>query len=537
MMLLHALKFSPRLVALAVVLMSALLWAPYQGAQAATGESAVATAVIAVGDVQQIRGGVSKKLGLGEKLQEGDRIVTGRDGIAIIVFVDQARVSLRADTELVIGSYRLAQQGRPAEMRLELVRGAMRQISGDAMRSEPERYRLNTPVAAIGVRGTDFLAKASNETLETFIQEGSIVLMPLGNGCAAALDSRACAPIDLLAASDLMRYVRLSNTGELQRRGVSAGELEQLFGIKVARGSNAVPSSMLVALAPPPAEVSAPTTAPVVAAAPVATVVVSAAPVSAPGATTTAMPDPVQSSAQETKVSALVKAADVIASAPPTDSPTDSPTDPPTAPEPQPEPPPTPPSAPEPPAPPPVVIPEPPPAPLPMPTQLVWGRYATAASIPVTPVMTLPVSYAQASEGRHVTVGEPFEYALWREGARGSIDKGLRGLVSYSFVAGEAYFQAAGEKSGSQASIDSAKLSIDFDQSRFESAFKVSHAATGQVSIAATGRMNDEGIFTGGNNLERIAGAISKDGTEAGTLFTKSIEAGTVRGISLFRRP
>ena len=172
-----------------------------------------------------------------------------------------------------------------------------------------------------------------------------------------------------------------------------------------------------------------------------------------------------------------------------------------------------------------------------MPTQLVWGRYATASSIPVTPVMTLPVSYAQASEGRHVTVGEPFEYALWREGARGSIDKGLRGLVSYSFVAGEAYFQAAGEKSGSQASIDSAKLSIDFDQSRFESAFKVSHTATGQVSIAASGRMNDEGIFTGGNNLERIAGAISKDGTEAGALFTKSIEAGTVRGISLFRRP
>ena len=511
-MLLHALKFSPRLVALAVVLMSALLWAPHQGAQAATGESAVATAVIAVGDVQQIRGGVSKKLGLGEKLQEGDRIVTGRDGIAILVFVDQARVSLRADTELVIGSYRLAQQGRPAEMRLELVRGAMRQISGDAMRSEPERYRLNTPVAAIGVRGTDFLAKASNETLETFIQEGSIVLMPLGNGCAAALDSRACTPIDLLAASDLMRYVRLSNTGELQRRGVSAGALEQLFGIKLARGSSAVPSPTLVALAVPSVDMSTSTTAPVAAAAPVATVVVSAAPVSAPGATTTAMPDPVQSSAQETKVSALVKAADVIASAPPAD--------PPTAP-----------------APPPIVIPEPPPAPLPMPTQLVWGRYATASSIPVTPVMTLPVSYAQASEGRHVTVGEPFEYALWREGARGSIDKGLRGLVSYSFVAGEAYFQAAGEKSGSQASIDSAKLSIDFDQSRFESAFKVSHTATGQVSIAASGRMNDEGIFTGGNNLERIAGAISKDGTEAGALFTKSIEAGTVRGISLFRRP
>jgi hypothetical protein len=90
---------------------------------------------------------------------------------------------------------------------------------------------------------------------------------------------------------------------------------------------------------------------------------------------------------------------------------------------------------------------------------------------------------------------------------------------------------------GSQAKIDSAKLSIDFDLSRFDSAFKVTHSATGQVSIAASGRMNDEGVFTGGTNLERVAGAVSKDGSEAGALFTKSIEAGTVRGISLFRRP
>jgi hypothetical protein len=436
--------------------------------------------------------------------------------MAILVFIDQARVSLRSESELIISKYRLSQPGKPADMQLELVRGAMRQISGDAMRAEPERYRLNTPVAAIGVRGTDFLAKASNESLETFIQEGSIVLMPLGNGCAAAQDSRACTPIDLLASTDRMRYVRLSNTGQLQRRGMSAGELEQLFGIKLARGSDSAPTAQMVAapVAPAAQPQVSPSVAP--APAPVAVVTVVAA---APQPNATSMPDPVQSSAQEAIVAELVKAADTLAAVPPA----------PLNPEPAP--------VPEPPAPPPVVVPDPTPAPLPMPTQLVWGRYATASAIPVTPVMTLPVSYAQASEGRHVTVGEPFEYALWREGTRGSIDKGLRGQVSYSFVAGEAYFQAAGAAVGSQATIDSAKLSIDFDLSRFDSAFKVTHSATGQVSIAASGRMNDEGVFTGGTNLELVAGALSKDGTEAGALFTKSIEAGTVRGISLFRRP
>lgn len=522
---LHSFKFSPRLAWL-VMLAFSLCWAPILTAQAANAAGDVATAAIAVGDVQHVSAGQTRRLGLGAALKEGDRIVTGRDGMAILVFVDQARVSLRAESELVISRYRLAESGKPADMQLELVRGAMRQISGDAMRAQPERYRLNTPVAAIGVRGTDFLAKASAQSLETFIQEGAIVLMPLGNGCALANDSRACTPIDLLASTDVMRYVKLSSSGELQRKGVSAGELEQLFGIKLARSAD--PAPVLVASnATAPAVTAAPAAAAAPAAsaapAPVAAsplVVVAAAPLSPQPAS---LPDPVHSSAQESIVTGLVKVADTLAAAPAAPTPA--------APTPTPTP-----EA-EPAAPAPAPQPEPPPVVLPMPTQLVWGRYASASSIPVTPDLKLPLSYEQASDGRHVTVGELFEYALWREGAPGPIDKGLRGQVSYSYVTGEAYFQAKGESSATQANIDSAKLSIDFDQSRFSSAFVVSHAATGAVNIAASGRMNDEGVFTAGTSDERISGAISKDGTEAGALFRKSIEAGTVRGISLFRRP
>jgi hypothetical protein len=511
----------------------------------------VATAAIAVGDVQHVSGGQTRRLGLGAALKEGDRIVTGRDGMAILVFVDQARVSLRAESELVISRYRLAETGKPADMQLELVRGAMRQISGDAMRSEPERYRLNTPVAAIGVRGTDFLAKASSDVLETFIQEGAIVLMPLGTGCAMAADSRSCAPISLSTSADPMRYVKLSSSGELQRKGVSAGELEQLFGIKLARSSSpipivvaldtssastlpaaAAPSSGLASAAAGPAAVSQAPSSPQPPAAPVS-VVVTAAPI--PPVAPQAAPDPTHASAQETIVRGLVKAADVMAAAPVV-TPT-KPKDPVT--------PAAPPAAPvvvEPPAPAPEPVapapqPEPPAPSLPMPTQLGWGRSASADAIPVTPNLQLPLSYPQASAGRHVTVGELFEYALWREGSPGSIDKGLRGQVSYSFVTGEAYFQPTGAASATQGKIDSAKLSIDFDQSLFSSAFTVSHAATGKVQIAASGRMNDEGVFAAGTDAERISGAVSKDGTEAGALFRKSIEAGTVRGISLFRRP
>ena len=123
---------------------------------------------LAVGEASRVTGaGKREALKLGDPLQEQDRIITGSDALLMIVFIDQGRLALRPDTELVIRSYRVDPSGADTRLDFDLVRGTVRQISGQAARVQPERYRLNTPVAAIGVRGTDFLATTGGRSVET----------------------------------------------------------------------------------------------------------------------------------------------------------------------------------------------------------------------------------------------------------------------------------------------------------------------------------------------------------------------------------
>ncbi|MDB5938786.1 MAG: hypothetical protein JWP77_1150, partial [Polaromonas sp.] len=67
----------------------------------AAGPVSVARVALAVGDAKRVdAAGQTEQLRLGSTLADGDRVVTGKDAVVILVFVDKGRVSLRADTEL-----------------------------------------------------------------------------------------------------------------------------------------------------------------------------------------------------------------------------------------------------------------------------------------------------------------------------------------------------------------------------------------------------------------------------------------------------
>ena len=72
-------------------------------------------------------------------------------------FLDDAVLSVRPNSELHIETYRFdAERPDLSTVKLNLIQGTARTVSGEAAKTAKERYRLNTPIAAIGVRGTDF---------------------------------------------------------------------------------------------------------------------------------------------------------------------------------------------------------------------------------------------------------------------------------------------------------------------------------------------------------------------------------------------
>lgn len=119
-----------------------------------------ATVAASSGDTRLLRpSALLTPLRAGESIREGDRVVTGADGRIELRFVDGATMTIRAKTEFAVDEYRFDAAGERSFF--SLVRGAVRAISGAIGTRNRDDYRLETPTATVGIRGTDF------ETVET----------------------------------------------------------------------------------------------------------------------------------------------------------------------------------------------------------------------------------------------------------------------------------------------------------------------------------------------------------------------------------
>jgi hypothetical protein len=90
----------------------------------------------------------------GLRLCIGDRIATRPASIAELRLRDGSLLTVGKSSELVIREYRIY-RNRPNEAQFELGKGAFRSITG-FITKRAHRYEVRTPVATIGVRGTDF---------------------------------------------------------------------------------------------------------------------------------------------------------------------------------------------------------------------------------------------------------------------------------------------------------------------------------------------------------------------------------------------
>ena len=93
----------------------------------------------------------------GDILYEGDTVWAEGGSNVQIRMVDGAMVWVRANSELKIEGYKSSSHGGAKnESSLRLLSGSMRTVTGLIGKQNPENYRLSTPNATIGVRGTEF---------------------------------------------------------------------------------------------------------------------------------------------------------------------------------------------------------------------------------------------------------------------------------------------------------------------------------------------------------------------------------------------
>ena len=406
--------------------------------------------------------GVTSSLQKGSSVKPGDRIETAGGGHVHIRFVDDALVSVRPSSRLIIEEY----EYNPAkvlesQVRFKLETGVARAISGAAAESAKERFRLNTPLVAIGVRGTDFVVNSQLDQTTAHVNQGAIVMAPLGAGCQAS----ALGPCNTSAAT--LVSAQMGNVLAEYKDGLGQPELKPYFV-----------RSTYFAAAPDPDARSA------------------KSPANPAKVDVAAKPD--NSVIQVTSVVSGGIFTAAVEELPHVPGPVEPPVMPPTP---------------------------------PAPPALVWGHW-----VKPTGSGDFSEPFRVAALGRDVTVGNN-DYVLYRAPS----DTGLTaiqpslGTVGFQLQQAHALFRPWGG-GNQEATAGTGTLSINFATRQFQTQLELNHAAAGAHTLTSQGAVLSDGMFGGATATQKVIGATTLDGKNAGYMFEKNVDSGVFNGITLWAR-
>ena len=121
-----------------------------------------------VGTFKQVQGDIhlGKEAGRaspqsGDALRAGDRVATGKDGAASVVLKDGTVLTLGPNTTADLSQFQFDTTTQEGNFVLELLQGSVRVVTGLLAKINPDRFKVKTPTAVVGVRGTDFIVEAT----------------------------------------------------------------------------------------------------------------------------------------------------------------------------------------------------------------------------------------------------------------------------------------------------------------------------------------------------------------------------------------
>ena len=107
----------------------------------------------------------------------GDTVTTGKDARLELTMIDGTKVTLGDDSELRIDDYVYSPRGKTGRGALVLAHGVFRAVTGALAQLAGEPFRVTTPVASIGIRGTDFWGEQRADRLLIALLGGRAIVV------------------------------------------------------------------------------------------------------------------------------------------------------------------------------------------------------------------------------------------------------------------------------------------------------------------------------------------------------------------------
>jgi hypothetical protein len=103
----------------------------------------------------QTRGATERPLLKGSSVYEGDILETGPNSMAVLVFRDNSRVTLQAETSFKVERYQYHAK-KSDNIFFRMFKGGLRVFTGMVVGRNARNFKIGTPTAVVGVRGTGF---------------------------------------------------------------------------------------------------------------------------------------------------------------------------------------------------------------------------------------------------------------------------------------------------------------------------------------------------------------------------------------------
>ncbi len=149
------------------------------------------TAYAQIGSITEFQGNATIKRGKdtitaqkGTAIEQNDQVET-KNGKLKITFKDDTTVSVTEHSKLVIDDFVYDPKSGKGSLGLKAAGGTVRYVSG-ALAKDPKQVKINTPTAAIAVRGTDFVMSVNE------IGSSMVILMPSCDWETSAVKGVSC---------------------------------------------------------------------------------------------------------------------------------------------------------------------------------------------------------------------------------------------------------------------------------------------------------------------------------------------------------
>ena len=133
-------------------------------AHPAHAEDAIGQVKTRTGDVKVLRHGASQPLSVGDHVFQSDTISTAKGASVGITFLDNSMMSLGPGSQLALDQFRFDTTTHAGVFNTSLARGTLAVKSGQIVQQTPESMHIKTPAALLGVRGTEFVVRADENS-------------------------------------------------------------------------------------------------------------------------------------------------------------------------------------------------------------------------------------------------------------------------------------------------------------------------------------------------------------------------------------